>query len=127
MTEENNPVKCPCCNLPTLSEIAAYEICTVCGWEDDGQNDDNSEKVLGGPNKDYSLNEARANFKKFNSMYREGDELFPTNKDYNEQVEKLICKYQELENDIVSISVMNEIDIIESKLLTTPRRKSKLP
>lgn len=72
-----NKELCPCCNLPTLSELGSFEICSVCGWEDDGQNDTNSKKVLGGPNKDYSLDEARGNFKMHKSMYRESDTMFP--------------------------------------------------
>ena len=26
---------CPCCGRLTIDEIGAYEICDVCGWEDD--------------------------------------------------------------------------------------------
>lgn len=30
-----NQVKCPCCDSYTVSEVGGYEICPVCGWEDD--------------------------------------------------------------------------------------------
>ena len=33
------PYTCPCCGHGTLDERGAYEICDVCGWEDDGQDD----------------------------------------------------------------------------------------
>ncbi|WP_278378636.1 CPCC family cysteine-rich protein [Chryseobacterium arthrosphaerae] len=50
---------CACCNYKTIKEKGNYEICKVCFWEDDG-NDDNSK---------YShvnhmtLKEAKDNFK----------------------------------------------------------------
>ena len=44
----------------------------LCNWEDDGQDDDNANEVLGGPNADYSLSEARTNFRERGHMYRAG-------------------------------------------------------
>ena len=70
------PAVCPCCGYPTLSEPAAYDICYLCGWEDDGQDDlpaGDADKILGGPNFDYSLTEARANFVAFRTQYRPGE------------------------------------------------------
>ena len=63
-------MKCPCCGYDTLTESAGYEICYLCNWEDDGQDDPDADKVLGGPNGDYSLTEARKNFQKYGIMYR---------------------------------------------------------
>lgn len=54
---------CPCCGNRTLGERSSYEICPVCFWEDDGQGDDESDVVRGGPNQDLSLTTARENFK----------------------------------------------------------------
>ena len=65
-------VRCPCCGYPTLSELAAYEICELCNWEDDGQSEAEADDVWGGPNSDYSLSEARENFKRFRVMYAPG-------------------------------------------------------
>lgn len=65
-------VQCPCCGYPTLSEEAAYEICELCNWEDDGQGEAEAHEVWGGPNSDYSLAEARENFKRFRVMYAPG-------------------------------------------------------
>jgi anaerobic ribonucleoside-triphosphate reductase len=49
---------CRCCGESTLSESHSYEICEICGWEDDPvQNEDASFR--GGANQ-MSLNEARA-------------------------------------------------------------------
>jgi hypothetical protein len=53
--------KCMCCDLPTLPEDSMFEICPLCGWQDDGvQNDD--PDFDGGANK-LSLNEYRQNRK----------------------------------------------------------------
>jgi hypothetical protein len=62
-------VRCPCCGYPTLGEPAAYEICELCWWEDDGQNDPHADEVWGGPNHGYSLAQARRNFQQFLVMY----------------------------------------------------------
>lgn len=61
-------VTCPCCGYPTTSG-ETYEICDLCSWEDDGQDDLNADEILGGPNQGYSLVEARQNFEKYLVMY----------------------------------------------------------
>lgn len=53
---------CPCCRYETLSERAGYDICPVCFWEDDGQDDHDADDVRGGPNDTLSLTEARKNY-----------------------------------------------------------------
>jgi hypothetical protein len=53
---------CPCCRYMTLHERGGDDICPVCFWEDDGQDDHDAGKVRGGPNYELSLGEARANF-----------------------------------------------------------------
>lgn len=53
---------CPCCGYTTLSELNAYEICPVCLWEDDGQDNADADEVRGGPNYQWSLTQARLNF-----------------------------------------------------------------
>ena len=64
-----NRFSCPCCGYPTLDERGGYDICQICWWEDDGQDDLDAEKVRGGPNHHYSLAEARKNFEKYLVMY----------------------------------------------------------
>ncbi len=59
------PLRCPCCYCRTLSERDIYEICPVCFWEDDGQDDHNADVVRGGPNGKLSLTAARANYRVF--------------------------------------------------------------
>lgn len=50
-----------------------FDICFICFWEDDGQDSDDADIIRGGPNHDYSLTEARDNFKKYHTMYRPSD------------------------------------------------------
>jgi len=55
---------CPCCGYLTLPSRGWYEICPVCGWEDDGQDDHDADENRGAPNK-VSLVQARENFRAF--------------------------------------------------------------
>jgi hypothetical protein len=64
---------CPCCAYPTLPDRGHYEICPLCGWEDDNQDDPDADQVWGGPNSDYSLSEARRNFAEHLTQYRVSD------------------------------------------------------
>lgn len=50
---------CPCCGYPTLSARGIYIACSICDWEDDGQDDHEADEVWGGPNYDLSLTEGR--------------------------------------------------------------------
>lgn len=62
---EGGPVvleACPCCGRRTLGARGDYEICSVCWWEDDGQDNENASVVMGGPNYHLSLTQGRYNF-----------------------------------------------------------------
>lgn len=63
---------CPCCGFRTLTMRGEFEICQVCYWEDDGQDDHDAEDVRGGPNGRLSLAAARENFR----LYRASDPKF---------------------------------------------------
>ena len=53
---------CPVCKQQTLNERGAFEICSVCGWEDDpAQSQDPG--FAGGANRE-SLNQARATWRR---------------------------------------------------------------
>jgi hypothetical protein len=81
--EEASRATCPCCGYPTIAERGSFEICSLCAWEDDGQDDPahrpagvapvDPEVVAGGPNHDYSLAEARRNFADNLTAYRPAD------------------------------------------------------
>jgi hypothetical protein len=61
-TPADLPPRCPCCGCLTLDKRADFDICPVCFWEDDGQDDHDADVVRGGPNGRLSLTEARANY-----------------------------------------------------------------
>ena len=60
---------CPCCGYPTLRDRGWDEICYLCSWEDDGQDDRDADDVRGGPNHQWSLTRARDNFVTYGIMY----------------------------------------------------------
>jgi len=60
--EVTKAYRCPCCNFKTLYGRGQDEICPVCFWHDDGQDDASAGEVWGGPNYELSLSCARANF-----------------------------------------------------------------
>ena len=55
---------CPCCGFETIRDPGSHENCHICWWEDDGQDNQNANVVMGGPNYDLSLTRARINFLK---------------------------------------------------------------
>jgi hypothetical protein len=62
---------CPCCGYPTLEiRVGGFEICNLCGWEDDGQDDPHADEVWGGPNYELSLSQARSNFERYFDKYQ---------------------------------------------------------
>jgi hypothetical protein len=60
--EAETLVACPCCGRRSLGARGFYEICAICWWEDDGQDNVDASKVIGGPNGALSLTAARANY-----------------------------------------------------------------
>lgn len=57
----NSYVVCPACGYPTLSCRNGYDYCSLCHWEDDGQDDHWADQPNCRPN-DGSLAQARMNF-----------------------------------------------------------------
>lgn len=62
--------RCPCCHYKTLPERGGYDICPICFWEDDGQDDEQADEVWGGPNRDVSLTQARSNYRRFGAYHQ---------------------------------------------------------
>jgi Cysteine-rich CPCC len=73
--EPEKAYRCPCCRFKTLHGRGQYEICKVCLWEDDGQDDHDADKVRGGPNRLLSLTQGRLNFE----LCRASDPKFISN------------------------------------------------
>jgi hypothetical protein len=69
-TESVPTYRCPCCKFKTLYGRAQDEICPVCFWEDDGQDEHDADLVRGGPNRTLSLRQAQKNFAKYNAIDR---------------------------------------------------------
>jgi hypothetical protein len=57
---ENGMYQCPCCHYFTLGEVASYDICPVCFWEDDGTTSEHGFSPNG-----ISLEEGRMNYLKY--------------------------------------------------------------
>lgn len=68
---EGLPLRCPCCYCRTLSERGGFDICPICYWEDDGQDDYDAHVLRGGPNGSLSLIKARLNYEKFGAIKKE--------------------------------------------------------
>lgn len=87
---------CPCCGYATLGEVGGFEICRICLWEDDGQDDPVAHEFWGGPNPT-SLEEARRNFILIGAshMRRKQRARQPTGKDEH-------LRFYELVNGILS-------------------------
>ena len=84
--EDERDFDCPCCGFPTLTEPGGFDICSVCWWQDDGQNDHNADRVLGGPNGAYSLSKARENFTLHGHMYDAGKGISVVQKPTDERL-----------------------------------------
>jgi hypothetical protein len=59
---ETDLLPCPCCGQRVLEELGNYEICDVCGWEDDPVQSSDPD-FEGGAN-EQSLNQAKAEWER---------------------------------------------------------------
>ncbi len=64
-TEPQPTYRCPCCRSLTLRGRGGFEMCPVCWWEDDGQDEHDLDTMRGGPNGTLTLREARENYRRF--------------------------------------------------------------
>jgi hypothetical protein len=62
--------QCPCCDFFTLDARGEYEICVICGWEDDGSDLDRPD-TESSPNR-MTLREARHTFRQYGARKRAG-------------------------------------------------------
>jgi hypothetical protein len=93
-------VVCPCCGYPTLSARGISDICDLCWWQDDGQDDASADDVAGGPNSDYSLTEARQNFAAHQTKYRASDKRVPSRAKAAVERARVIAAYDALLPDV---------------------------
>ncbi len=76
MCEPTLLLACPCCGRRTIGERGSYEICMVCWWEDDGQDNKEADSIFGGPNYGISLTKGRFHFLKFGIYDPNREDLF---------------------------------------------------
>ncbi len=67
---------CPCCHYETLEQRGEYDICPVCFWEDDGNNEPSR---YSGPNH-MTLSEGRSNYEKYGACSEKGAEFVTANR-----------------------------------------------
>jgi len=91
--------------------MPTFDICILCGWQDDGQNDEDADRVYGGPNGSYSLTEARANFSKYLVKYSSDNETKNFSIDLSEEI-------------AIKKHLINLFD--ENKLLNDKNKKEKI-
>lgn len=96
---ENNLEKhtCPGCGYPTLSERGSYEICSICNWEDDNQDDDDADSIWGGPNGKLSLTQNRITIGK---VLNGNSEWMSPDKAYAEKILKTISHFEQKQKEI---------------------------
>lgn len=116
---------CPCCGYRTLSERGGFEICELCGWEDEFVDYPDPDEIAGGANGDYSLTEARNNFALYGTQYRPGDHRFPTNPEYLRLRWRLQKIYGDIERSGPSKELYDELQALSSKLVFTPRTQNE--
>jgi hypothetical protein len=61
--------RCPCCGYKTLEAPGALQLCPVCWWEDDGQEDKDASEVRLTVNGQLSLDEARSHFLEYGAAH----------------------------------------------------------
>lgn len=67
---ETDKYPCPICGTLCLGEEeGSYDICPVCGWEEDGYQKRHPDEQ-GGPNKNWTLNAAK-------KAWEKGETIFP--------------------------------------------------
>ena len=57
---KNGEHKCPVCGKTIFPSEGSYEVCGVCGWEDDPVQEDDPDFDVGA--NEYSLNEYKAKY-----------------------------------------------------------------
>lgn len=91
--------RCPCCRYPTLVARNQFDICELCNWEDDGQDDPHADEVWGGPNHRYSLAQARRNFEDHLNKYDTDDPFCDDDDDATREAKRrLIAAFDAIES-----------------------------
>ncbi|PNU20894.1 hypothetical protein C2E25_04700 [Geothermobacter hydrogeniphilus] len=123
-THCNGHTTCPCCGYPTLEFRGAFDYCSICHWEDDGQDDPYADQDNGGPNGGWTLQQARRNFSVTLSMFAPNDDFFPKERVLGEAAQhkkKRLCR---LYDSLMTVVSEDEIRRIWSEI---DRQWGKVP
>lgn len=86
-------MKCPVCGQHDFTEPGSFDICPICGWEDDElQNEDHN--YAGGAN-DLSVNEARIEFFLLN-LKETSDDAHRCKEKYEHTISEIYSRYAAL-------------------------------
>ena len=88
----NEGEACPCCGYDTLSKRSSEDICSICWWHDDGQDNSDADQVLGGPNANLSLMQGRLNFLKFGIAFPARKDLIAGPRSEHRQLRHFLSK-----------------------------------
>jgi hypothetical protein len=87
------PDTCPCCGYETIDGRGNYDICPICWWEDDGQDNDDANVVRSGPNSNVSLTRARISFLTHGLFQASREDLRDKQDSIESHVRKRIFEY----------------------------------
>ena len=107
-----NRYLCNCCFMPTVRNRGDFEVCPICFWEDDGQDIHASHIIVGGPNGQRSLDEARRDFQEH------GVTFFCENEKLRHHRKELYSSYKK------AMETLSEKDWAEALLLEERLPKS---
>lgn len=113
--KEDLPNTCPSCGYPSLNERNSWDTCSICWWEDDGQ-DDRNENDSSGPNGGLSLSDYRITFYNRLKSLRSSESNAINTRLSEKELNTIIELYNQLE--LLEASFMNnEVSILALKEL----------
>jgi hypothetical protein len=112
---------CPGCGFPTLAERGVHDICDVCNWQDDNQDEESADEIWGGPNSRLSLTDSRLNIGK--TLSQLADSLNGEINTNPNEVFSILKKHTE-RMKIISDKILPKTDISDP-LWTEWRQESK--
>lgn len=123
----NGLAVCPACGYPTLTYRNGFDYCSLCHWNDDGQDDPWADQPNGGPN-DSSLTQARTNFTETCSVWSFAgiDDFSPTTRQriFSEHTiteKRKLCRlYDELMALSTTEQIQRQWELIDRQYVLTP-------
>ena len=107
-------VSCPVCENHVFEWENDFDICPICGWENDGVQC-NDYDCWGGAN-ELSVNESKLFFSLFQSMEKK-DKLLKLEKEHGNIIGKIYNKYKGIDYRIYGDKVFNELDSEHSRYM----------